>query len=106
TTLYRTGTGISALTQQSSQEIARSAMRDIRAGTAFTLLPPPPPAARGFSLASRFELALPTGDESSFNGDRTVVALPSFAGEFRQAGIVLGGEIGARLRQTSDLAGT
>jgi hypothetical protein len=106
TTLYRRGTGISALTQQSAEELTRATMRDLRAGAAFALLPPPPPGARGFSLASRLEFAFPTGDESSFSGDRTVVGLPSFAGEFRQSGLVLGGEIGARLRTTGDLAGT
>lgn len=106
TTLYRTGTGISTLTQQGSAEIARAAMRDLRVGTAFALLPPPPPSARGFSLATRLEFALPTGDESSFSGDRTVIGLPSIAGEFRQSGLVLGSEIGARFRTASDLAGT
>jgi len=102
--LYQTGTGISALTSQSSRAIDRTAMRDVRAGAAFALLVPPPRG--GFGLASRLELALPTGDESSFNGDRTAVMLPSFAAEFRQAGLVVGGEIGARLRGTSDLFGT
>jgi hypothetical protein len=102
--LYQTGTGISALTSQSSRSIDRTAMRDVRAGAAFALLVPPPRG--GFSLASRLELALPTGDESSFNGDRTTVMLPSFAAEYRRSGLVLGGEFGARLRGTSDLFGT
>jgi OOP family OmpA-OmpF porin len=106
TTLYRTGTGISALAHQSSEPIARSAMRDIRVGTAFALLPALPPTARGFSAATRVEFALPTGDESSFNGDRTLLGLPSVAGEFRQAGLVLGAAFGARLRTISDLFGT
>jgi len=105
TTLYRTGMGISPLTEQTAQEIARGALRDVRAGTAFALLPAPPPGAGGFSLATRFEFALPTGDESSFSGDRTVVGLPSLAAEFQKAGLVLGGEVGARLRTTSDLMG-
>jgi hypothetical protein len=51
-------------------------------------------------------VALPTGDEASFNGDRTAVAIPSLAAEFRRAMLVVGGEVGARLRGTSDLAGT
>ena len=106
TTAYRTGTGISALTQQTSQPLARTAMRDIRVGSAFALLPAPPPGTGGVSVATRLELGLPTGAESSFNGDRTVIGLPSVAGEFRQAGLVLGAEIGARLRTTSDLLGT
>jgi hypothetical protein len=86
--------------------IARSALRDIRIGSAFAVLPPPPPGARGLSLSTRLELGLPTGDESSFNGDRTVVGIPTVAGEFRQAGLVVGAEIGARLRGTSELLGT
>jgi hypothetical protein len=106
TTFYRTGTGISALTEQSSQEIARTAMRDLRVGTAFALLPASPRSAHRFSLTTRFELALPTGDESSFSGDRTVVGLPAIAAQFRQSGLVLGGEIGARLRTAADLMGT
>jgi hypothetical protein len=102
--LYQTGTGISALTSQASRSIDRTALRDVRAGAAFSLMAPPP--SGGFSLASRLELALPTGAESSFNGDRTAVMIPGFAAEFRRAGFALGSEIGARLRGTSDLAGT
>jgi len=104
TTLYRTGTGISALTQQTSTELARSALRDVRAGATFALLPASP--SQSFSLASRLSFAFPTGDEKSFSGEGAVVALPSFASEYRQAGLVLGAELGARLRKTSDLAGT
>ena len=106
TTAYRTGTGISALTQQSAEPLAKAALRDIRIGSTFTLIPSPPPGARGLSVATRLELGLPTGDESSFNGDRTVIGLPSVVGEFRQAGLVVGAEIGARLRTTSELLGT
>ena len=106
-TLYRTGTGISAITGQSTTELSRSALRDIRVGSAFALLPTPSSVApRPFSLATRLEFTLPTGEESSFSGDRTVVAMPSVAAEFRRSGLVLGGELGARLRGTSDLAGT
>jgi OmpA-OmpF porin, OOP family len=106
TTLYRTGTGISALTQQRTVELARSSLRDLRAGAVFALVPPAPSRTGGFSLATRLEFSLPSGDESSFSGDRTVVTIPSVAGEFRKMGLVLGGELGARMRGTSDLAGT
>jgi OOP family OmpA-OmpF porin len=104
TTPYRSGTGISPLTQQTSTELTRSAMRDVRAGTTFALLPAS--TSRPFSLASRLAFAFPTGDESSFSGEGAVVALPSFASEYRRAGLVLGAEIGARLRRTNDLEGT
>src|SRR5687767_5563420 len=42
TTIYRTGTGISALTQQTSTKLARSALRDVRAGATFALVPASP----------------------------------------------------------------
>ena len=106
TTLYRTGTGISALTQQTSTELVRSALRDVRAGATFALLPASPSPSPSFSLASRLAFAFPTGDEASFSGEGAVVALPSFASEYRRVGLVLGAELGARLRRTSDLAGT
>jgi OmpA-OmpF porin, OOP family len=103
-TLYRTGTGISALTHQTSTDLSRSALRDVRAGTSFALLPTSP--LRPFSLATRLAFAFPTGDKASFSGESGVVALPSFAAEYRQAGLVLGAELGARLRRANDLAGT
>jgi len=104
TTLYRTGTGISALTQQTSTDLPRAALRDVRAGTAFALLPTSP--TQPFGLATRLAFAFPTGDETSFSGEGAIVALPSFAGEYRQGPLVLGAEVGARLRRASDLAGT
>ena len=104
TTLYRTGTGISTLTHQTSTELSRSALRDIRAGTAFALLPPSP--SQPFSLATRLAFAFPTGESASFSGEGAVVALPSVASEYQKGPLVLGAEIGARLRRTSDLAGT
>jgi OOP family OmpA-OmpF porin len=106
TTVYRDGTGISALTRQGGAELSRAGLRDLRVGVTYALLPPPTRETGGFSLASRLQVALPTGDEASFNGDRTAVAIPSLAAEFRRAMLVVGGEVGARLRGTSDLAGT
>ena len=106
TTLYRDGTGVSTLTQQSSSDLSHTSLRDLRVGATFALLPEPSPDAAGFTLASRFQLALPTGDETAFSGDRTVVAVPSLAGAYRQSRLILGAEIGARLRGTSDLVGT
>lgn len=99
--VYRTGTGLSTLTSQGSQEVARGAMRDVRAGAAYRLLGGPP-----YGMAARLELSLPTGAESSFAGDRSVVVAPTLAGEARSGPFLAGVEIGGRLRKTSDLAGS
>ncbi len=105
---YRTGLGISALTNQTARPISHTAMRDARVGATVRLLgstsddPCEPP----FRLAARFELALPTGDESSFAGDKTVVAIPSLSAETRNGRFYGGAELGARYRATADLAGS
>jgi hypothetical protein len=82
-------------------------MRDARLGAAFAVLP----RARSFpgddyGLTARFELALPTGDESSFAGDRSFVGIPSLSGDFRRGPFMAGAELGARIRKTSDLSGS
>jgi OmpA-OmpF porin, OOP family len=106
-TLGRTGTGVSVLTSQTPASLPRATMRDARLGATFSLAP----RARefpgdAFGVAARFELALPTGDESTFAGDRSVVGMPSFAADFRNGAFMAGGELGARLRQTSELVGS
>jgi hypothetical protein len=106
-TLGRAGTGVSVLTSQMPSLLSRTTMRDIRLGAAFNLAPrlhdfP----GNDFGAAARFELALPTGDETSFAGDRSLVGIPSFAADFRRSAFMAAGELGARLRQTSELAGS
>jgi hypothetical protein len=107
TTLGRAGNGVSSLTSQMTTSLPHAAMRDSRLGVAFDLLPRTggyPGAA--FGLASRFELGLPTGDESSFAGDRSWVGIPSFAADFRRGSFLAGAEVGARLRETAELVGS
>lgn len=106
-TLGRTGTGVSALTSQTPSSLSLTTMRDARLGATFRLAP----RARefpgeAFGVAARFELGLPTGDETSFAGDRSFVGVPSFAADFRRGIFMAAGELGARLRQTADLAGS
>jgi hypothetical protein len=104
----RTGVGVSPLTSQASAPLAHSALRDLRvgagyrlAGSSYGVLCPDP-----FGLAARFDLALPTGDENSFAGEASAVAIPSVAGEVRRGPFSGGFELGARLRKTADLAGS
>jgi len=111
TTLYQTGDGLGAFTGSESKEVTGSAMRDIRFGAAFSVLPQSASAQddesvrNPFSLALRFELGIPTGDSDWFGGDRGVVPIPSAAAEYRMGRLALATEIGARFRKTSQLAG-
>jgi OOP family OmpA-OmpF porin len=106
--LYRTGIGISPLTSQGSESIPRTAMRDLRAGATFRFMGASPRMTDDarFGLAGRFELSLPTGAQGSFAGDGSVVAIPSLAAEWRPGALVLGAEVGGRVRKTADLAGS
>ena len=106
--VYRSGIGISALTHESTSSMAHTAMRDMRIGATVRVLgstsddPCEPP----FRVAARFELSLPTGDESSFAGDKTFVAIPSVSAETREGPFFGGAEVGARYRATADLVGS
>jgi hypothetical protein len=104
---YRSGSGLSALTSDRTRPLAHAAMRDARVGAAVRVAGCPGPTCEApFGAAARFELSLPTGDESSFAGDRSVVAIPSVSGEYAVLPFVVGAELGARVRATSDLAGS
>jgi hypothetical protein len=103
--LYRSGTGVSALTDQQPTALAHWAMRDVRLGAALQLVHGPPDPMT-YGLLGRVELALPTGDEASFSGDGSVVLIPSIAGRLRDGRFFGGAELGARLRGVNELAGT
>jgi hypothetical protein len=106
-TLGRSGTGVSMLTSQVPSEIPRTTMRDVRLGATFGLTPRASEyPGNAWGVATRFELSLPTGDESSFAGDRSLVGAPSIAADFRSGPFMAAGELGARLRETSELAGS
>jgi hypothetical protein len=95
-TLGRTGTGVSMLTSQTPVTLSHATMRDARLGATFSLAP----RARDFpgsdfGVVSRFERALPTGDETSFAGDRAVVGIPSFAADYRFGAFMAASELGA-----------
>jgi len=104
---YRSGSGISSLTSGRARPISYAAMRDARAGAGFRLAGCPAAVAceHPFGMAARLELSLPTGDDS-FAGDQSVVVTPSLSGEWAAPPFVAGAEIGARIRNTADLAGS
>ncbi|HKQ70633.1 MAG TPA: hypothetical protein VJT73_14905 [Polyangiaceae bacterium] len=106
-TVYRSGTGVSSLTQQATSGLSRTALRDARVGAAFALVPRSRTyPGDAFASVARFELAIPTGDETSYAGDRSFVVIPSVAADFREGIFFAAAELGARLRKTSDLLGT
>lgn len=105
-TLYRTGSGISAFASSQARELPKTSLHDLRLGLAYALLPRPRafPGSH-YALTARFEAAMPTGEEQWFAGDRAPVWMPSIAADYRRGPWFAGLELGARLRQTTDLAG-
>jgi hypothetical protein len=101
-TSYRTGTGVSSLTSQTPQRMPRTVLRDTRLGASYAIAPR---TSGPFGVAARLEFALPTGDELSFAGDRSVVGVPSLAFDFRHDRWIAAAQLGARFRQTSNLLG-
>jgi outer membrane protein OmpA-like peptidoglycan-associated protein len=106
-TLYQTGSGLSGYTSSRATPLPTTAVRDLRYGLAYAVLP----RARaypthGLAATARFEMSAPVGDRQSFAGDRTAVWYPSVSADYRVGRLIVGSEIGARLRGTSEVAGT
>jgi OmpA-OmpF porin, OOP family len=102
TVSYRTGTGISSIASQTTHELPHTALRDTRVGGSYALVPH---AGSAFGATVRVEISVPTGDDQSFAGDKAAVGIPSFACDLRRGRWLAAAELGARLRQTSDLLG-
>jgi OOP family OmpA-OmpF porin len=105
-TLYRTGSGISAFASTQARELPKTSLRDLRFGLAYAIIPRPRvfPGSH-YALTARFDAAMPTGEQEWFAGDRAAVWMPSVAADYRRGPWFAGLELGARLRQTTDLAG-
>jgi OOP family OmpA-OmpF porin len=104
------GTGLGPLTS-SSAALQDTAIRDMRFGVMYALVPrdagdPRAPTAKVWSLAARFEVSAPTGDEDQFAGERAAVFVPSLAADFRRGRWFAGLEVGARVRPTAEILGT
>jgi hypothetical protein len=110
-TFIQTGAGTSPLTGGAA--LRDTAVRDLRFGFAYTLIPRPrvaPDALAAkdegsFALAARTTVSAPTGDSSDFAGERTAVFAPAIAADYRYRMIFAGLEVGARLRPTTEFAG-
>jgi hypothetical protein len=101
------GTGIAPLT--GGLGLRDTAVRDVRFGFTYALLPLARPAGvavgQGFGLAGRFEVSAPTGDRDQFAGERTGVFAPSVAADYRGGRAFAGIELGTRLRPATELLG-
>jgi len=101
--LYRTGTGLSGVTSRVGPALTTAALRDVRIGAGYDLVAPRTTGdSPRFTAMSRLELALPTGDEGSFAGDRGPVLAPSVVFGLELGRGRLAAEEGARLRSPSD----
>jgi hypothetical protein len=105
--LYRTGTGLSGVTSQRGSPLTAAALRDVRIGAGYDIVDEAnlSPEAH-FSARSRLELALPTGDEDAFAGDRSPVLAPSVVLGLGYGRVRFGAEEGARLRSSTDFGGS
>jgi OOP family OmpA-OmpF porin len=109
-TLYQSGAGASPI--RGGDALRDTAVRDVRVGFAFVLIPrtsfgsePAQPTGDGFAVTSRFALGAPIGDNDSFAGDRAVVYAPSVAADVRLGRLFFGGELGGRIRPVTEFAG-
>lgn len=102
-TFYQNGTGVSRITGPST-EVASTAVRDVRFGIAYALVPLPRVArVRGVGVLARFDLSVPSGDKDIFAGDRSFVGVPSLSLEERFGRWIFGADLGARLRAATTL---
>jgi hypothetical protein len=112
-TFIQTGAGISPIT--GGEDLADTAVRDLRFGVAYGLVPrsriEPRAAAdeggagKAWSLTARMTMTAPTGDREEFAGDRTAVYVPSLAADYRVSRFFFGAELGARIRPVTEFAG-
>jgi len=112
-TLGQSGSGVSGLT--AGDELRDTAVRDLRFGVAYALMPrdrvDPSLAALAatrpnvYSVVARFEVSAPIGDSQQFAGEKGGVFVPSVAADYRRGRWFAGGELGARVRGTSEFVG-
>lgn len=107
TTLYQNGSGITGVTSSTATPLPRTAIRDMRFGLAWAVLPRARAwPSEGLAVTARFDMAAPTGEKRSFASEPSAVWMPSVAAEWRRGGVFAGAELGARLRGTASLGGT
>ena len=104
-TFGQSGSGAAPITG-STVPLHTTAMRDLRFGLAYQLVPRVAPAQdRVFGLTARFDVSAPTGDRDQYAGDTAAVFSPSIAADYRRGRWFGGIEIGARIRPDTQAQG-
>jgi OOP family OmpA-OmpF porin len=104
-TFGQNGSGAAPITG-SNVPLHDTAMRDLRFGIAYQLLPRTPAEPnRVLGLTARFEMSAPTGDRDQYAGDSTAVFAPSLTADYRRGRWFAGLEIGGRIRPNVQVQG-
>ncbi|HSQ67208.1 MAG TPA: hypothetical protein VLM85_28525 [Polyangiaceae bacterium] len=107
-TVFQDGAGTSPISGGAA--LPTTATRDLRFGVTYAILARPRKNperhdASGLGLAARFETSAPSGDDGAFAADRGAVFVPSVALDYRSHRFFVGGELGLRVRPTTDFLG-
>jgi hypothetical protein len=101
-TVLQSGAGAGALSDQRAPGLARRAVRDPRIGWSL--------ATRRFAgystwgVRTGLELGLPLGTDHALSGDRGLVLVPGIVGDLQLGRLYVAAELGARLREPTELA--
>lgn len=106
-TFVQRGAGTSPIT--GGAPLRDTAVRDLRAGIAYAILPrervAPDKQTSPYGLAARFAFTAPTGDANDFAGERTAVFVPDLAGSYVRGRFFAGLDLGLRIRPVTQFAG-
>lgn len=111
-TVLQNGEGLRALTGGAA--LRSQGLRDLRFGVGYAFVTRPRVddatlvAAQklSYGLMGRFDVSAPTGDRDAFATSGTAVFVPTLAGDLRFGRLLVGAEIGVRLRETREALGT
>jgi len=112
-TLGQSGDGLGALTGGSG--IKFTAIRDFRFGVALALVPRDRVdiettrkrhgPGSDYAVTLRLGVSAPIGDKAELASERTAVFLPSLAADYRIGPVLVGAELGARVRPVTEALG-
>lgn len=111
-TVLQSGEGLRPLTGGGT--LRNQALRDLRFGVGYAFVTRPrvddatliQRRKLTYGLMGRFDVSAPTGDRDAFATNGTAVFVPSLAGDLRYGRLLVGAEIGVRVRETREALGT
>jgi hypothetical protein len=101
---HQSGAGIGGIDSQSALPLERNAVRDPRVGVAYSL--GEALAVRGLGVRLGLDATLPVGDRNPFANERSFVVMPNATIGFQHGALEVRAEVGARLRQRLEFAGS